>query len=64
MIAVLAVKAAPAIRVNGWDFLTTSSWNAGSGYGGITHTNGVAHPIGSDYGAWPLASAMTGGLAD
>ena len=36
VLAVLAVKAAPAIRVNGWKFLTGSTWNAGSGYGGVT----------------------------
>jgi phosphate transport system permease protein len=54
VLAVLAVKAAPAIRVNGWNFLTGSTWNAGSGYGGVTHTDGVAHPIGAEYGAWPL----------
>ncbi|HEX3947154.1 MAG TPA: phosphate ABC transporter permease subunit PstC [Acidimicrobiales bacterium] len=52
VLTVLVVKAFPAIRVNGWNFLTTTAWNAGSGYGGTTYTDGVAHPIGSDYGAW------------
>ncbi|HVX22825.1 MAG TPA: phosphate ABC transporter permease subunit PstC [Acidimicrobiales bacterium] len=52
VLTVLVVKAWPAVRVNGWNFLTTTAWNAGSGYGGTTTTDGVAHPIGSDYGAW------------
>jgi phosphate transport system permease protein len=53
-ITVLAIKAWPAIRVNGIGFLTRSTWNAGSGYGATVHTDGVAHPMGSSYGAWPL----------
>ena len=54
VVAVLAVKAAPAIRVNGWHFLTGSEFDAGSGYGGTTTTDGVAHPIGAAYAIWPL----------
>ncbi len=53
-VTVLAVKAIPAIRVNGWHFLTGSEWNAGSGYGATVTTDGVKHPSGVDYGAWPL----------
>jgi phosphate transport system permease protein len=55
-VTVLAVKAWPAIRVNGWGFLTRSTWNpgAGGGYGGVTTTDGVAHPAGASFGAWPL----------
>jgi phosphate transport system permease protein len=53
-VAVLAVKAWPAIRVNGWGFLTGSAWDYGSSYGATVHTHGVAHPMGSDYGAWPI----------
>jgi len=54
VVTVLAVKAAPAIRVNGWQFLTGSEFNPGSGYGGTTTTNGVAHPVGAAYEIWPL----------
>jgi len=53
-VAVLAVKAYPAIKVNGWGFLTGSEWNYGSAYGATVHTDGVAHPGGSDFGAWPI----------
>jgi phosphate transport system permease protein len=53
-VSVLAVKAWPALRVNGFGFLARSSWNPGSTYGTITHTDGTAHPTGSSYGAWPL----------
>jgi len=53
-VAVLAVKAFPAIRVNGFNFVTHSSWAPGSTYGSIVKTHGVAHPLGSSYGAWPL----------
>jgi phosphate transport system permease protein len=52
-VTVLLIKALPAIRVNGWDFLTGSAWNPGSAYGATVHTDGVAHPSGSSYGAWP-----------
>jgi len=53
-VAVLAWKAYPAVRVNGLGFLTHSSWAPGSTYGSIVKTDGVAHPLGSSYGAWPL----------
>jgi phosphate transport system permease protein len=53
-ITVLAIKAYPAIIVNGWSFLTGSSWTYGSSYGATVHTHGVAHPMGSSFGAWPL----------
>jgi phosphate transport system permease protein len=53
-LTVLLVKAMPAIKVNGWSFLTGSSWNPGSAYGTTVHTDGVAHPAGSSYGAWPV----------
>lgn len=48
------VKAWPAIKVNGPGFLTGSAWLPGNTYGATVHTHGVAHPLGSDYGAWPL----------
>ena len=53
-LTVLAVKAWPAILVNGTHFLTGSEWRPGNTYGATVHTNGVAHPLGSSYGAWPL----------
>ena len=53
-VSVLAVKAWPAIRVNGWYFLYGRNWTYGSGYGAIVHTNGVAHPQGAQFGAWAI----------
>jgi phosphate transport system permease protein len=54
VLTVLAIKAWPAIKVNGWGFLTRSDWNVGSGYATTVYTDGVAHPAGASYGAWPL----------
>ena len=45
-VTVLAVKACPAIRVNGWYFLYGRNWTYGNGYGAVVHTDGVAHPHG------------------
>ncbi|HLG67288.1 MAG TPA: phosphate ABC transporter permease subunit PstC [Acidimicrobiales bacterium] len=53
-LTVLAVKAWPAIRVNGAHFLTGTDWRPGSAYGAVVRTHGVAHPAGSSYGAWAL----------
>jgi phosphate transport system permease protein len=55
-VAVLAAKAWPALRVNGWSFLTGSEWNYGTGAysASVAHTDGVAHPLGSQFGAWPI----------
>lgn len=53
-IVILAIKAVPAIKVNGWGFLTGSEWKPGNTYGATVHTHGVAHPLGSAYGAWPV----------
>ncbi|MGH9091503.1 MAG: phosphate ABC transporter permease subunit PstC [Acidimicrobiales bacterium] len=53
-VVVLAVKAYPAIRVNGWSFFTGSSYKIGSSYAPTVYTDGVAHPQGSSYGIWPL----------
>jgi phosphate transport system permease protein len=50
-VSVLAVKAYPAIRVNGLHFLTSTKWVYGSGYAATVHTDGVAHPAGSSFGA-------------
>jgi phosphate transport system permease protein len=54
IVVILAVKAYPAIKVNGWDFFTTSSWKLGNTYGATVHTKGVEHPLGADYGAWAV----------
>ena len=53
-VAVLALKAYPAIKVNGSPFFTGSGFKIGSTYAVTVHTAGVAHPKGSFYGAWPL----------
>ena len=53
-LSVLAVKAWPAVVVNGWGFLTRSTWNPGSAYATTVTTHGIAHPMGASYGAWAL----------
>ena len=50
-VSVLAVKAYPAIRVNGLNFLTGTKWVYGSGYAQPVRTDGVLHPGGSSFGA-------------
>jgi phosphate transport system permease protein len=50
-VSVLAVKAYPAIRVNGLGFITGTKWSYGSGYAATVHTDGAAHPSGSSFGA-------------
>ena len=54
VLTILAIKAWPAVKVNGLSFLTSSKWQPGSTYGATVHTHGVAHPLGASYGAWPL----------
>jgi phosphate transport system permease protein len=53
-VTVLAIKAYPAIRVNGFNFLTGTKWVYGSGYAATVHTDGVAHPAGAEFGAWAI----------
>jgi phosphate transport system permease protein len=54
-ITVLAIKARPAIVVNGWGFLTRAAWNGGQAYATtVNHIHGVAVPVGASYGAGPL----------
>ena len=54
-VTVLAIKARPAIVVNGWGFLTRSAWNGGHAYSAVvSHIHGVAVPTGASYGAGPL----------
>jgi phosphate transport system permease protein len=50
-LTVLIIKGYPAIRVNGLKFLTGTQWTYGSSYGATVHTDGVAHPQGSSFGA-------------
>jgi phosphate transport system permease protein len=54
IITVLAVKAWPAIKVNGPGFLTRSAWVPGSEYANPVKSDGVLHPLGASYGALPL----------
>jgi phosphate transport system permease protein len=54
VVIILVLKALPSIRVNGAHYLTGSAWKPGNTYGATVHTDGVAHPLGSSYGAWPL----------
>src|SRR5580692_4172472 len=53
-LAALIWKAMPAIRYNGFGFFSRSAWNLGSAYSPIVTTNGIRHPAGATYGAWPL----------
>jgi phosphate transport system permease protein len=55
ILAVLIVKALPAISYNGVSFFTKSVWNQGGGYNAtIVHSSGATH----------LAGASFGGLAE
>jgi phosphate transport system permease protein len=54
ILAVLASKAGPALRYNGFGFLTRTDWRPGSTYGNAVKTGGVLHPVGALYGALPL----------
>jgi phosphate transport system permease protein len=54
ILGVLLYEALPAIRYNGWGFLTGRVWNVGSSYGGVSHAGGVLHPIGAKYGVLPI----------
>jgi phosphate transport system permease protein len=51
MVLVLALEAWPAIRYNGWSFLSHGAWNVGNTYGNPVTTGGVTHPQGASYGA-------------
>ncbi len=53
-ISVLAVKAWPAIQVNGWYFLYGRAWTYGNAYSSVVHTGGVAHLQGERFGAWAI----------
>ena len=53
-VTILALKAWPAMKLEGWHFITSSEWNPGGGYAQPVTTDGVTHPQGATYGAWPL----------
>jgi phosphate transport system permease protein len=54
MLVILLVEAIPAIRYNGWHFLTGSAWNPGNTYGALQNSGGALHAPGASFGAWPL----------
>lgn len=52
MLFFLVAYAYPAIRFNGFDFLTSPIWNIGNQYGsGVTTRNGFSGPPGASFGA-------------
>lgn len=54
-VTILAIKARPAIVVNGWGFLTRSGFDLGQSYATtVNHIHGVAVPVGASYGAGAL----------
>ena len=56
VLVVLLWKAYPAIRYNGWGFLTRTTWRPGNAYATAVKTGGVLHPVGVSYGALPLVA--------
>jgi phosphate transport system permease protein len=54
ILVALVWKAMPAIRYNGFGLFGRSVWNLGGSYSPIVTTNGIRHPQGATYGAWPL----------
>lgn len=60
ILAVLIIKALPAIQYNGWGFFTRSAWSEGSLYGNPVTTGGVTHPAGASYGALPAVVGTLG----
>jgi phosphate transport system permease protein len=54
IVIVLAWKAYPAIKYNGFGFFTNTNWRPGSTYANPVKTGGVLHPVGVSYGALPL----------
>jgi phosphate transport system permease protein len=54
IVLVLVLEAWPAIRYNGFGFVTHNVWQTGSFYSNPVKTRGVLHPPGADYGALSL----------
>ncbi len=65
ILLVLAIKAWPAIKYNGWGFFTGTTWTGGNLYGNIVRTGGVAHLEGAKFGALPaiLGTLVTSAIA-
>jgi phosphate transport system permease protein len=65
ILGVLLWEAIPAIRYNGFGFLTGRVWDVGSSYGGVSRAGGVLHPLGAKYGALPIIAGTleTAGIA-
>jgi phosphate transport system permease protein len=53
-VVVLLVKAFPAIKYNGFHFITGSGFDPGNLYGKPVTTGGILHFPGASYGAFPL----------
>ncbi len=54
ILVVLAWKAWPAIRYNGFGFFVHDRWTFGALYSPLVTTNGIRHPPLASYGALPL----------
>lgn len=54
ILIVLVLEALPAIKYNGFGFLTRIPWNPGGQYSAAVKTGGVLHPAGVSFGAQPL----------
>src|SRR5712691_7533036 len=49
----LLAEAIPAIKFNGWSFLTGTKWSFGAGYGVPSTAGGIVHLPGEIFGALP-----------
>jgi phosphate transport system permease protein len=63
ILAVLIVKAIPAIKFNGWGFFTRTAWSEGGLYAAPVTTNGITHPPGASYGALASIAGTLGSSA-
>ncbi len=54
MVIILLFEAIPVFRVEGWSFFTSSVFQPGNLYAPVVQTNGVTHPQGASFGAYPL----------
>lgn len=51
---IVIIQSIPSIRLMGWHFITTITWNMGNMYGAMVTKNGVSAPAGASYGALPF----------
>ncbi len=65
VLTLLVVKAIPAIRFSGLDFITGTKWNFGAQYGAPVTSDGVTHLPGEQFGALPeiLGTLATSAIA-